>query len=332
MGSPKSSGEPGALSPGPSVSVPLHSAGPLPGPLHSTAWEQARFLQSLTSVSVATQRGYLSDLSGFVVWAERSGCVDPRAATRQLLRRYLAYLSSLGRSKASMSRCVSSLRRYFSFLHRAGIIPIDPTVRLFAPTGPKRLPRVLQPDELEQVLDEPLVAAQVDPSVMARDQLIVELLYGSGLRVSEVCGLRLDQLDVSRRMVRVLGKGAKERIVPISQPTAAAATAWLSLRGQFLADVRPADPGLVAPFVLANRRGLPITPRDVRRILDKRVSGPVRPHALRHTFATHLLEGGADLRVVQELLGHADLSTTQHYTHVTRDRLRSAYNGAHPRA
>ncbi len=291
------------------------------------AWLLVDFRRSLTSVGDATRTAYLRDVSAFVDWAQGGSVVEPQGVGRTLLRRYLASQSTRALSKRTMARTVSSLRRYFGFLHRRGVISADPTIRLLAPAGEGRLPRVLQPAELEAILDNPPARVEPNPAADARDQAILELLYGSGLRVSEVCGLDTSQIDLSRRSVRVWGKGGKERMVPISQATVAAVTVWMDVRAQFPA-ASDADPKLV----FRNTRGRPITPRDVRRILDRRAASPTHPHALRHTFATHLLEGGADLRVVQELLGHADLATTQHYTHVTRDRLRSVYQGAHPRA
>jgi integrase/recombinase XerC len=289
------------------------------------AWRVDEYRASLNAVSDATKRAYVSDLRAFVEWASRSGLESPNAVTRQLLRRYLALLNTRGLSKRTMSRAVSSLRRYFGFLHRSGVVGVDPTLRLSAPGSAGRLPRVLQPQEVEGLLDSPPVASVQDPVRTVRDQLVLELLYGSGLRVSEVCSLTQHQLDVRTRTVRVWGKGAKERMVPISEVAADAFTRWLSVRPK-------APPDADQSLLFRNNRGNPLTPRDVRRLIDARALTPTHPHALRHTFATHLLEGGADLRVVQELLGHADLSTTQHYTHVTRDRLRKVYDSSHPRA
>jgi integrase/recombinase XerC len=297
------------------------------GPVAKTVWFIEEFEQSLTSVSHATRVAYLRDVRAFTEWAERGSAVGPADVTRMLLRRYMAGQHTRALSKRTMARSVSSLRRYFAFLHRRGTIESDPTVRLTAPTGEGRLPRVLQPTELATILDTPKERADPNPVLDARDQLVLELLYGSGLRVSEVCTLTLSQIDFARRSVRVWGKGGKERTVPISQPAATAGAAWLAKRVElpYSNDTNP-------ELLFCNTRGRPLTPRDVRRLLDRRSATATHPHALRHTFATHLLEGGADLRVVQELLGHADLATTQHYTHVTRDRLRKVYNGAHPRA
>ncbi len=161
----------------------------------------------------------------------------------------------------------------------------------------------------------------------SRDDAVLELLYGSGLRVSELCALRPEDLDLDRRRVTVWGKGSKQRIVPLGAPTVEALRDWMGHgRGQLCTPDSPVD------AVFLSRRGGRLGPRDVRRILDRRAPAPTHPHALRHTFATHLLDGGADIRTVQELLGHADLSTTQHYTHVSKQRLRSVLDQTHPRA
>jgi integrase/recombinase XerC len=173
----------------------------------------------------------------------------------------------------------------------------------------------------------PPAAVDNDPdSIRWRDDAVLELLYGSGLRVAELCGLRPGDVDLRVGTVTVWGKGGKQRQVPITPPAVAALGAWLERgRVELARDDTPAD------AVFLNQRGRRLAPRDVRRIIDRRASSPTHPHALRHTFATHLLDGGADLRVVQELLGHADLSTTQHYTHVSKERLRSVYEATHPR-
>jgi site-specific recombinase XerD len=187
---------------------------------------------------------------------------------------------------------------------------------------------VLRTDELTILLDEPPVAVEADADhVRLRDDAVLELLYGSGLRVSELCGLRPEDLDLPAGAITVWGKGAKQRRVPVTAPAGEALAAWLQRGRPLLVGVEtPAD------AVFLNARGRRLGPRDVRRILDRRAPAPTHPHALRHTFATHLLDGGADLRVVQELLGHADLSTTQRYTHVSKERLRSVYEATHPRA
>ena len=194
---------------------------------------------------------------------------------------------------------------------------------LRAPGGEGRLPRVLTHDDLAQLL----APAQVPTSAEwqdLRDLAVLEVLYGSGVRVSELCGLDLHSVDLRRAVITVWGKGSKERRVPLSEPAAMAVDRWLTRRHEALAEPSEA--------LFLNQRGRRLTPRDVRRILDRRSPIPTHPHALRHSFATHLLDGGADLRAVQELLGHANVATTQRYTHVSKERLRSVYLAAHPRA
>ena len=207
----------------------------------------------------------------------------------------------------------------------SSIPSIDPTVGVVAPSGASRLPRVLGADELHQLLESPH-SEPADDVTDLRDRTVVELLYGSGLRVAELCGLDSSDWDPRAGTVTVWGKGSKERRVPLSPPCVVAREQWSELR----AEVATAT-GVRAPLFV-NGRGNKLTPRDVRRILDRRAIDPTHPHALRHTFATHLLDNGADLRAVQELLGHASVATTQRYTHVSRERLQSAYLASHPRA
>jgi len=292
------------------------------------AWHEREFLSSLTSVAPRTIEAYRSDLAGFVAWAGERGVTDPAAVDRLLLRRYVAHLATSHYARRSIARKASTLRRYFSWGTRTALLSADPASGLSAPRGDGRLPRVLRQDELNVLLDAPPAALDHDlPAVRARDDAVLEVLYGSGLRVGELCGLRLADLDLGRERAVVWGKGSKQRTVPLSEPAVAALRAWVDQhRTELLTPESPTG----ALFV--NRRGKQLTPRDVRRLLDRRAPAPTHPHALRHTFATHLLDGGADLRAVQELLGHADLSTTQRYTHVSRERLRSVYDATHPRA
>jgi integrase/recombinase XerC len=293
------------------------------------AWQHEAFVRSLASASSNTVVAYGRDVAAFVRWAERGGLHGPADVTRLHLRRYLAYRTTLGRKSRTIAREAASLRRYFGWLLHAGAIGVDPSRGLSAPRGEARLPRVLRDAELDVVLDAPgpPPTDEVAWAVHLRDNAVVELLYGSGLRVAELCGLRLPDLELRERRVTVWGKGDKQRWVPMSEPSVEAVQAWLADgRAQLVGERSPAD----AAFL--NRRGGRLTPRDVRRILDRRASDPTHPHALRHTFATHLLDGGADLRAVQELLGHADLATTQLYTHVSKQRLRAVYEATHPRA
>lgn len=291
-------------------------------------WWLEEFQSSLTSVSTATVRAYRSDIDQFVEWVGRQDIGEPSAVTRTTLRRYVASMSTRNLARRTIARKASALRRYFSWLVRVGHLDADPSAGLSAPGSTGRLPRVLRDEELIAVLDDPPgTTADDPPAIRSRDDAVLELLYGSGLRVSEVCGLCPGDLDLTRRRVVVWGKGSKQRVVPLSAPAVDALEQWLGHGRRVLATASsPAD------AVFLNRKGTRLGPRDVRRLLDRRAPSPTHPHALRHTFATHLLDGGADLRAVQELLGHADLSTTQHYTHVSKERLRTVVESTHPRA
>lgn len=299
------------------------------------SWEIEGFLASMTAAAPATISAYRSDLVDFVRWAADVEITRPEQVTRRALRRYLAALSDRPVAPRTLARRASALRRYFGWQTRTGRLVADPTLGLHAPRGTGRLPKILHEEQLHQVLDQPPARAGLtddqlaDPlqrAVHLRDQAVLEVLYGSGLRVSELCGLRIADLDLAGRRVTVWGKGSKQRMVPLNDPSVAALRAWL-------ADGRPrmADPAL-GDVVFFNRAGSQLSPRDVRRLLDRRSVEPTYPHALRHTFATHLLDGGADLRSVQELLGHEDLATTQIYTHVSKERLRDVFDRTHPRA
>ncbi|HMC51999.1 MAG TPA: tyrosine-type recombinase/integrase [Acidimicrobiales bacterium] len=297
-------------------------------PSETVGWELDSFLRSLTDVAPATVTAYRGDIAAFVGWAERAGVDEPQRVDRILLRRYLAFLATRGRAKRTIARRAAALRRYFEWLRRTGAIHDDPARRLSAPTGDARLPRVLTRDELGRLLDaEPSVTDRTSEAARLRDDAVLELLYGSGLRVSELCGLCAGDVDLKRAIVTVWGKGSKQRQLPMSAPAVAAVGEWLRRgRAGLVRDESPAD------AVFLNLRGRRLGPRDVRRVLDRRAPSPTHPHALRHSFATHLLDGGADLRVVQELLGHSSLQTTQVYTRVSKERLLQVYERTHPRA
>lgn len=293
----------------------------------TSEWAVHEFTTS-TPLAPSTLEVYRRDVETFAEWAARDGHDGPSAVVRADVRRYLAHLTTRGYASRTIARKAASLRRYFAWALRAGVVTSDPTVGISAPSGAARLPRVLRTDELHQLLDE-----RPDPDAATtptddRDDAVLEILYGSGLRVSELCGLDLDQVDLGRRRLTVWGKGAKQRVVPLGEPAAAALGRWMQGGRTAAVAAGPADQGAL----FLNLRGRRLTPRDVRRILDRRSPVPTHPHALRHTFATHLLDGGADLRVVQELLGHSDLATTQIYTHVSKERLRAVYEASHPRA
>jgi len=289
-------------------------------------WRLDEFADSLTSSSTNTVAAYSSDLRLFAEWVERAGVVSPADVDRVVLRRYVASLTTRQFAKRSIARKVAAIRRYYAFLRQRGYIDVDPAVSLRAPAGPARLPRVLEHSEVDALLDPAVEADDGEPMWRRlRDDAVLEVLYGSGLRVGELCSLDVDSVDLAAGAITVWGKGSKERRVPLSAPAMEALAAWLRMRG----DVVRLEAGAA---LLANERGVRLSPRDVRRIIDRRSRRPTHPHALRHTFATHLLDGGADLRVVQDLLGHSDVATTQRYTHVSKQRLRAVYTEAHPRA
>jgi site-specific recombinase XerD len=302
----------------------------------AVAWDVDVFSRSLGGHALATKRAYTGDVRAFVTWAERGGAKTPADVDRLLLRRYLAFLSTRRYSRASVARKAAALRSYFAWLHRRGTIAADPARRLSAPGGGARLPRVLERRELDILLDAPVVAerpvgragrARLETAIGLRDDAVLELLYGCGLRVAELCGLDESDLELRGRTVTVRGKGGRERRVPMHDLCAGTLRRWLREGKRVLAG--PTSP---AGAVFLNRSATRLGTRDVRRIIDRRSAVPTHPHALRHSFATHLLDGGADLRVVQELLGHASLQTTQVYTHVSKERLLSVYGATHPRA
>jgi site-specific recombinase XerD len=294
-------------------------------------WALAGFSLWLESRAAATAKAYRSDVAAFVDWAGRGGAAGPADVDRLVLRRYLAYLATRRYARASIARKAAALRAYFGWCRRRGTVPEDPSRRLSAPSSGGRLPKVLSAQELNGLLDPPSTRdsgrTERQRACGLRDDAVLELLYAAGLRVAELCGLQRSGVDLADRTVTVTGKGDKERRVPFHARCAQALAAWLEHGRPVLVEAH-SPPGAV----FLNQRGNQLGPRDVRRILDARSPVPTHPHALRHTFATHLLDGGADLRVVQELLGHASLQTTQIYTHVSKDRLVKVYGGTHPRA
>jgi site-specific recombinase XerD len=295
-----------------------------------SAWASEAFCASLVRLAPSSVAVYRRDLTAFVDWASGRSLEGPGSVGRRDLRRYLAGLTRDGYAPRTVARKASVLRRYFRWAEQSGRCVGDPCVGLSVPAGAARLPEVLSESAVDSLLDgrRPATAAD-DPLRRLRDDAVLELLYGSGLRVAELCSLRPSDLDLLRARVRVTGKGDKQRLLPLSSP---AVQALERFREAHAAAERPggADPA-DGDTLFRNQRGRPLSPRDVRRILDRRAAEPTHPHALRHTFATHLLDGGADLRAVQELLGHESLGTTQVYTHVSRRRLRSVIETAHPR-
>ena len=284
------------------------------------------FVSSLHGVSESTAAVYQRDVNAFVAWSVELGVGDISRVDRRQIRRYLGYLDQAEYARRTIARKMSALRRFFAWARLRGHITADPTVGLSTPSSGSRLPSVVSDDDLSELLGDSSnvrLDDDADSPRRLRDDAIVELLYGSGLRVSELCSLTASSIDLDAATIRVWGKGDKERIVPLSAPATTAL--------QQLLDSIPGAANSQEPL-FKNRRNNPLTPRDVRRILDRRSPVPTHPHALRHTFATHLLDGGADLRTVQELLGHADLSTTQIYTHVSKERLQRVHRSSHPRA
>ena len=297
------------------------------------AWDLEAFARSLGGQSPATRRAYGGDLRAFTAWAERASVGEPAAVDRMLLRRYLGFLTTRRYARATVARKAAALRCYFAWQRRRGVLDLDPARRLASPGGGSRLPRVLDRGELEELLDGPSLAESgseafdAPHALEARDDAVLELLYGCGLRVAELCSLDIGDVDLRSSMVTVMGKGGRQRRVPMHDRCVEALDTWMSRARDALVT------GDSPPHaVFLNRRGVRLGTRDVRRVVDRRSPVPTHPHALRHSFATHLLDGGADLRVVQELLGHASLQTTQVYTHVSKDRLLSVYGATHPRA
>jgi integrase/recombinase XerC len=280
------------------------------------------------NLSPNTVAAYRRDLDQFSEFCSRMR-TDPLHAEAATLRAYLAQRSTLGDARSSVARRASALRTFYKFCVARHLREDNPAIAIATPKQARTLPSILR----RQSLDELLAIPPGDDPYGVRDRAILELLYGCGIRVGELCGLDVDSIDFFRRQVRVLGKGRKERLVPFGEPAAEALRAYL-------ARARPqiAREGISGPAALFyNRKGRRLGQREVRSMVTKYVEevmpgGHASPHTFRHTFATHLLDAGADLRSVQELLGHVDLRTTQIYTQVSRERLRKAYDDAHPRS
>lgn len=278
-------------------------------------------------LSAHTLSAYRSDLNQFLEWAARGRIERLDDIDRRLLRRYVAFLVQRGYARRSIARKTSAVRALLHWAVGRNLIETDPSGDLGAPKLDKPLPKVLKASEAAILCELPVD----DDAPGIRDKAVIELLYGSGLRVSELCGLDVDDVDLSRNAVTVMGKGRKQRQVPLSGPSADAIKRYVREgRPQLAASKGPTT------ALFLNSRGTRLGPRSVRSRLDRYAAAEglprVGPHALRHSFATHLLDGGADLRAVQELLGHESLATTQIYTHVSMERLRDVYEQSHPRA
>jgi integrase/recombinase XerC len=290
----------------------------------------ARHLASERGRSAHTVRAYVTDTVSLLDHAVRMGRGLPAELDLRVLRSWLARLRSTGAARTSLARRAAAARTFTRWAHREGILTRDVGATLASPKAERRLPGVLPAGQAAELVTAPGGDGPAEDPVSLRDRAVLELLYATGIRVSELCGLDVDDVDRSRRVVRVLGKGAKERSVPYGLPAEAAVDRWLRL----------GRPALTGPrsgaALLLGARGGRLQPTTVRQLVSAYAEATglphTSPHGLRHSAATHLLEGGADLRSVQELLGHASLSSTQIYTHVSIERLRSAYRQAHPRA
>jgi integrase/recombinase XerC len=338
----------------------------LPGPLERALAAFGRHLTAERGLSPHTVRAYVGDIDGLLREAAGQGCAELAGLDIGTLRAWLAGQHRAGHARATIARRAAAARTFTAFAHRQGLLPTDPGIQLGAPKVHKRLPQVLDQEQMKAVLagasnaarpnapragrepagvqadyrvyaedrayaDGPVQADdRLQAAIALRDAALMELLYASGIRVGELCGLDLGALDAGRRTVRVLGKGSKERVVPVGIPAVRAVQGWLAAGRPVLAG--PA----AGQAVFLGARGGRIDPRTVRRVVHAQLAAAsvpdTGPHGVRHTTATHLLEGGADLRSVQEILGHSSLATTQIYTHVSVERLVTVYQQAHPRA
>jgi integrase/recombinase XerC len=295
--------------------------------------DYVRDLRLRRGLSEHTVRAYRGDVAGLLTHLTGQGLTDLTDVDLRALRGWLAAASASGQARSTLQRRSAAVRVFFAWAHDTGRVPTDVAAGLRSPRPQRALPPTLGRTEAARMLDDALAVAREEGAgpVGLRDVALLELLYATGVRVAELCGLDRRDLDRDRRVVRVLGKGRKERSVPLGAPALRAVEEWLETGWPALATAASGE----ALFV--GERGGRLDPRVVRRIVHRALrlvdgAPDLGPHGLRHAMATHLLEGGADLRSVQEMLGHASLATTQIYTHVTSDRLRAAYQQAHPRA
>jgi len=303
----------------------------LPAALAEAAHGFGRYLEAERGRSAHTVRAYLSDVGSLLAHAVSENAEDLADLELGTLRRWLGAQSESGMSRATLARRAATARAFTAWAVREELITADPALRLKAPKREKSLPGVLQQGQVQRLVAEAESAAAEGEPMALRNRAMLELLYATGVRVGELAGLDVDDLDPDRRTLRVLGKGNKERTVPYGLPAALAVDDWL----------RRGRPALAAagsgPALFLGARGKRVDQRQVRSVVKGLLDGlgdtsATGPHALRHSAATHLLDGGADLRAVQEILGHSSLATTQIYTHVSVDRLRQSYQQAHPRA
>jgi integrase/recombinase XerC len=304
----------------------------LPPQFEALLTSYLRHLRSQRNMAEHTVRAYRTDLLNLFTHLGRLGIDSLDKVDLRALRSWLAKQHTIGHARTTLQRRAAAARVFFAWAHETGQVTTDPAANLRSPKTTRVLPPTLDRATAAQMLDEAIASArETGGPAAARDVAILEVLYSTGIRVSELCGLDLNDLDRERRVIRVFGKGSKERTVPLGAPALRAVDAWLAkARSQLMT-----DQSVRAVFI--GDRGKRIDPRVVRRIVHRSLrmtegAPDLGPHGLRHAMATHLLEGGADLRSVQEMLGHASLATTQIYTHVTNERLRSAFEQAHPRA
>lgn len=297
-------------------------------------------LRTVRRLSPATTRAYCADLRDLTEVALLTGVQTPAETDLELLREWQGQASERGDARSTLARRTAAIRSFFAWALEAGIVTQDPSLRLVAPKRGRTLPTVATAPAVAEMLDGLAAVAAGGAALPLRDRAMLELLYGAGIRVSELCGLDVGDLDLDRGTARVLGKGSKERVVPFGAPARRAVDAYLT-RGRPELVVEQVGDGAAArgsgSALFLGSRGGRISPRAVYDVVSHRLAPMlgvehVGPHALRHSAATHLLDGGADLRMVQEILGHASLGTTQIYTHVSSERLRAAYRLAHPRA
>ena len=289
------------------------------------------FLVDERNLAENTVRAYLNDLETLGDYARKEGKGDPNELSLALVRSWLATMQLGGAARTSMARRASSIRVFTGWAHRRGVIESDFAVTLVSPKSHRTLPGVLNRGQADEVLDALDAAANEDETPLTlRDRAIVEVLYATGIRVSELCGLNRESLNFDRRTLQVIGKGNKERTVPFGDPARLALESWIARGRDSMMKER-------SRALFVGVKGKRIDPRTVRTLVHEALlaspgAPDMGPHGLRHSAATHLLEGGADLRTVQEILGHASLGTTQIYTHVSIDRLKEAFKNAHPRA
>lgn len=292
-------------------------------------WSIASFEASLTASAANTRAAYRRDIELFAEWLlDNSLATEPAQVTKEFVRDYLATLHERGATSRTVARRIASLRRFYMWAMRQNMATINPTDSIHTPKTKGRLPRPLDEATVVDLLTT--IDEDAPEWKQKRDRAVLEILYGSGLRVSELCSLTLQSVSSDVSSLRVVGKGSKERLVPLSRPASQSIREWMQIR-------RDVTGEMSGSWLMLSARGKPLSRRDVARLLDEAceragIVGGTHPHALRHSFATHLMDNGADTRSIQELLGHSDAATTQRYTHVSKERLRLAYSETHPRA